>query len=160
MTRLVKTWDSRYWGVVSEWQAPVSAIRSLKFSPVGGGRKCLLAAEAADRVWVVDGGVGTQDRWETGNQHSFYGECWGADFINDGSAFWVGNGDPKFGGVMEYQRRVWNARGHGLGFLMKDAIESAGDVYREEGYEEWIADKERMGDNRCVDPTKDGRGSF
>src|SRR2546430_10770872 len=72
----------------------------MRWSPVGGGSKCLLLAEPADRVCVVNATT-----YETMQTHEFYGEIVGLDFHSAGTGFWVANADEKFGGMMEYERR-------------------------------------------------------
>ena len=148
--RLVKIWDARTWRVVTEFAANVAGYRSMRFSPVGGGSKCLLLAEPADRVCVVNA-----TDYEQMQTHDFYGEIVGMDFHADGTGFWVANGDEKFGGMMEYERRGYGQK-FGMGFLNKRAIEEAGGVYREQGANEWVWEREREEDQRVVDPTRTG----
>ncbi|KAF2146850.1 uncharacterized protein K452DRAFT_218739 [Aplosporella prunicola CBS 121167] len=92
------------------WRAPLAILassmacpRSLHFSPVGGGRRVLLAAEADDVVSVID--AQNFDRCQTLN---FFGTVSGVSFLPDGSSFYVANSDGKFGGIMEFERA-----GHG-----------------------------------------------
>jgi WD40 repeat protein len=148
--RLVKIWDARTWRIVTEFVAQVAGYRSMRWSPVGGGSKCLLLAEPADRVCVINATT-----YETMQTHEFYGEIVGMDFQADGTGFWVANGDEKFGGMMEYERRGYG-QDYGFGFLEKKGIEAAGGLYREQGPNEWVWERERGDDPRVVDPTKTG----
>jgi WD40 repeat protein len=148
--RLVKVWDVRSWRVVTEFAAQVAGYRSMRWSPVGGGSKCLLLAEPADRVCVVNATT-----YETMQTHEFYGEVVGMDFHGDGTGFWVANGDEKFGGMMEYERRGYG-QDFGLGFLQRAAVEASGGVFREQGANEWVWERERGRDPRVVDPMRSG----
>ncbi|KAL1637098.1 hypothetical protein SLS56_000754 [Neofusicoccum ribis] len=102
----VVVYDARW------WRQPLSIIastmacpRSLHFSPVGGGRRVLLSAEADDVVSVIDGQ--TFDRAQT---LDFFGSVSGVSFVPDGSSFFVANSDGKFGGIMEFERASWGER--------------------------------------------------
>jgi WD40 repeat protein len=148
--RLVKIWDTRNWRVVTQFAGVNAGYRSMRFSPVGGGSKCLLLAEPADRVCVVNATT-----YETMQTHAFYGEIVGIDFHGDGTGFWVANGDEKFGGMMEYERRGYG-QSFGWGFLDKNAIEEEGGAYREQGPNEWCWEMDRMDDPRVVDKARTG----
>lgn len=102
----VVVYDARW------WRQPLSIIastmacpRSLHFSPVGGGRRVLLSAEADDVVSVID--AQTFDRAQT---LDFFGSVSGVSFVPDGSSFFVANSDGKFGGIMEFERAGWGER--------------------------------------------------
>jgi WD40 repeat protein len=142
--RVVKIYDARTWRVVRTFSSHGSCHRSVRFSPVGGGTRCLLLAEEADRVTVVDART-----FAEGQTHSFYGGVVGCDFERDGTAFWVANGDGAFGGFMRFERTGKGQR-RGLGFAKR------GRGGEEEGPDEWIAEEEREGDPRCVNPRRHG----
>ena len=145
---LVNIYDTRTWRTLKTFEAHgPGCYRSMKFSPVGGGSKCLLLAESADRVTAVNATNYNECQTKT-----FYGEVAGVDFVPDGSSFWVANSDEKFGGMMNYERRG-NGQQYGLGFTRREEL---GDQYREEGYNEWIPESERFEDPRCVNPTRAG----
>ena len=148
--RLVKIWDARTWRMVTELSGEVAGYRSMRWSPVGGGSKCLLLAEPADRICLVN--ATTFDKMQT---HDFYGEIAGVDFQGDGSGLWVANADEKFGGMMEYERRGWGQK-FGKGFLAKKATEEAGGVFREQGPNEWCWEDDRLDDPRVVDTVRSG----
>ncbi len=152
--RKVNIYDVRTWRTITSFDAEVAGYRSMKFSPAGGGARTLLLAEPADRVCVVNA-----KNYEECQIHRFYGQIVGADFIGDGTGFWVANADEKFGGMMEYERRGWGAK-YGLDFTTKMEVEDNGDEWwpaLKEGWNEWIPEEERMGDSRCMDPGRDGR---
>lgn len=137
--RLVNVYDTRTWRILSTFSSHVSTHRSMKFSPVGGGARCLLLAEEADRVTIVNA-----QTFSDAQTHSFYGSIVGCDFEPDGSAFWVANGDDKFGGFMRYARTGYGQE-FGLSLTRKEAVEADGDRF-EEG----------MSDRRCFNPRRHG----
>lgn len=97
--RLVNIYDARMWRIVSAFRSQATTVRSMRFSPVGGGARCLLLAEEADRVTVVDA-----RGFEMVETHDFYGGVVGMDFEADGGGFWVANCDGRFGGFMRWER--------------------------------------------------------
>lgn len=139
--RLVHVYDTRTWRILRTFSSHVSSHRAMKFSPAGGGPKCLLLAEEADRVTVVNA-----QTFEEAQTHTFYGSVVGVDFERDGSAFWVANGDREFGGFMRYERTGKGQR-KGLGFTRHRDRE-------EEDPDEWIEEEERKGASRCVNPRR------
>jgi len=54
-------------------------------------------------------------------RNEYYGEIVGMDFHANATVLWVANGDEKFGGMMEYERR-----GYGQTFGMV-VLEQEGD---------------------------------
>ncbi|CZT49872.1 related to vegetatible incompatibility protein het-e-1 [Rhynchosporium secalis] len=110
----VKIWDARKWtnssGVaqcLATIAAEMAGVRSLKFSPLGSGKRVLLAAEPADIISVIDGETFTSKQ-----TLSFFGDIGGLDFANDGQDLWVGNCDDMRGGLMQYER--CDLASHGL----------------------------------------------
>jgi WD40 repeat protein len=103
---LVKIWDARKWRSSNGKAAPVTTIaaelagvRKLKFSPLGSGKRVLVAAEAADIVNVID--AETFSRKQALN---FFGEVGGFDFTNGGRDLFVAVCDDMRGGIMEFER--------------------------------------------------------
>jgi WD40 repeat protein len=141
--RLINIYDARMWRVVSCFSSHVSTVRNMRFSPVGGGPRCLVLCEEADRVTVVDA-----RGWEGSQTHEFYGGVVGCDFEGDGGGFWVANCDSRFGGFMRWERGG-GGQESGLGFVRKGA--------EWDGEEDWIAEEKRVSDARCVDPMRSGR---
>ncbi len=89
----VKIWDARKWTSSQGLAQPVATIaaemagvRKLKFSPLGSGRRVLLAAEPADIVSVIDAETFTSKQ-----TLSFFGEIGGIDFTNGGCDLLVAN---------------------------------------------------------------------
>jgi hypothetical protein len=102
----VKIWDARKWttsqGIgspVTTIAAEMAGIRKLKFSPLGSGKRVLVAAEPADFVSVIDA-----ETFATKQRLSFFGEIGGVDFTNDGQDLVIANCDRMRGGLMEYER--------------------------------------------------------
>lgn len=102
----VKIWDARKWtnssGVaqpIATIAADMAGVRKLKFSPLGSGKRVLVAAEPADIISVIDGESFTEKQ-----TLSFFGEIGGVDFTNDGQDLVVANCDPMRGGIMEFER--------------------------------------------------------
>lgn len=103
---MVKIWDARKWtnssGVaqpVTTIAAEVAGVRKLKFSPLGSGKRVLLAAEPADIISVIDAQTFTSKQ-----TLSFFGEIGGVDFTNDGQNVFVAICDNMRGGIMEFER--------------------------------------------------------
>lgn len=102
----IKIWDARKWKNSSGRSLPVATIatemagvRKLKFSPVGSGKRVLVAAEPADFVNVIDAGT-----FQSKQVLSFFGDIGGFDFTNDGQDLIVANCDDMRGGIIQYER--------------------------------------------------------
>jgi WD40 repeat protein len=102
----VKIWDARKWtdrqGVaqpIATIAAEMAGVRKLKFSPLGSGKRVLVAAEPADIVNVIDGQTCASKQ-----TLSFFGEIGGVDFTNDGQDLIVANCDAMRGGIMAFER--------------------------------------------------------
>jgi hypothetical protein len=77
----------------------MAGVRKLKFSPIGSGKRVLIAAEPADFVNVIDA-----QTFSSKQALSFFGEIGGVDFTNDGQDLIVANCDNMRGGIMEFER--------------------------------------------------------
>jgi hypothetical protein len=96
----VLIWDARNWNQpLADIACEMTYATSLRFSPVGGGKRVLVAAEAADIVNVID--ACTLDRKQVLN---CFGDIGGTYFSSDGSQLVVANSDRTFGGLISYQR--------------------------------------------------------
>jgi WD40 repeat protein len=102
----VKIWDARKWtssqglpSPIASVPAEMAGVRKLKFSPLGSGKRVLLAAEPADSISVINAQTFTSKQ-----TLSFFGEIGGVDFTNGGQDFIVANCDNMRGGVMEFER--------------------------------------------------------
>ncbi|KAG9247525.1 WD40-repeat-containing domain protein [Calycina marina] len=104
--RFIKIWDARKWKNASGVSNPIrtiatemAGVRKLKFSPIGSGKRVLVAAEPADFISVIDA-----ETFNSKQSLSFFGEIAGFDFTNDGQDLLVGNCDPMRGGIMQFER--------------------------------------------------------
>jgi WD40 repeat protein len=102
----VLIWDARKWknsqGIASPIAtiaAEMAGVRKLKFSPVGSGKRVLIAAEPADFVSVID-----VETFSSKQTLSFFGEIGGLDFANNGQDLIIANCDSMRGGMMEFER--------------------------------------------------------
>jgi WD40 repeat protein len=102
----VKIWDARKWTTSNGLACPIATvaaemagIRKLKFSPLGSGKRVLLAAEPADFINVIDA-----ENFTSKQTLSFFGEIGGLDFTNDGQDLYAAICDNMRGGIMEFER--------------------------------------------------------
>jgi hypothetical protein len=96
----VLIWDARNWRQpLADIACEMAYATSLRFSPVGGGKRVLVAAEAADVVNVIDA-----DTFNRKQVLNIFGDIGGTSFSQDGSQLIVANSDSKFGGLITYQR--------------------------------------------------------
>ena len=102
----IKIWDARNWTTRQGLPCPVTTIaaemagvRKLKFSPVGSGKRVLVAAEPADIMSIIDA-----ETFQSKQRLSFFGEIGGFDFTDGGRDLIVANCDSMRGGLMEFER--------------------------------------------------------
>ncbi|KAF2806955.1 WD40 repeat-like protein [Mytilinidion resinicola] len=146
----IVVWDARRWDTpLATFASVMSCPRSLRFSPVGGGRRVLFAAEAEDIVSVFD----AYD-FDKRQVLDFYGATAGISVTPDGQSLFVANGDGKFGGLMEFERCQF-AEPWGLGEPRRSW---KGHRIREErfprGAWEWMATEDLDDDPRVVGSRK------
>lgn len=91
--------DTRTWKPLFSIPTEQDCVCSLRFSPPGGGRPVLVAAEAADFVHIFD----TQT-YQTQQTIDFFGNVAGTAFSADGRELLIANSDAKFGGIMSFRR--------------------------------------------------------
>ena len=91
--------------ILAKTESETSCIRSLKFSPMGSGKRNLLMAESGDTITVLDA-----HDWRTKQQFQFFGEIAGFDISPTGENFFVSISDNQRGGIMEYERVGWNGK--------------------------------------------------
>jgi DNA-binding beta-propeller fold protein YncE len=77
----------------------IGGVRSLKYSPLGSGKRVLLASEPADIVSVIDA-----ETYESKQTLDMFGEIAGTDFSPDGQSIYVGVHDNLRGGLMEFEK--------------------------------------------------------
>lgn len=132
---MVKIWDARMWTNKSGRALPIAAIsadmagvRSLRFSPLGSGKRVLVAAEPADIVSVIDA-----ESYESKQNLDFFGEIGGTAFAPDGQDLFVANCDDMRGGIMEYKKC-----GFGEMYAMREAgLLEEYNTTEEEETDEW-----------------------
>ena len=102
----IKIWDARRWTNSSGNGTPLCTIRtemagarSMRFSPLGSGRRVLAAAEEADIVNLID--AQTLDRKQ---KIDIFGEIGGVDFTNDGQNLNILCCDRDRGGLLQLER--------------------------------------------------------
>lgn len=104
--RMINIWDARRWTDSSGKAMPVETIRtemagvrSLHFSPVGSGKRVLVAAEEADFVNIIDART-----FRSKQTIDIFGEIGGAAFTNDGQDLVVLCTDRVRGGLIQLER--------------------------------------------------------
>lgn len=104
--KLVKIWDARMWKTrdgeanpLATIASTIGGVRSLKYSPLGSGKRVLLASEPADIVSVIDA-----ETYESKQTLDMFGEIAGTDFSPDGQSIYVGVHDNLRGGLMEFEK--------------------------------------------------------
>lgn len=100
--KAVKIWDARRWTDSHGRAAPVCTLRSelagcrsLKFSPLGSGKRVLVAAEEADFVSIYDA-----QTWQSKQTFDFFGEIGGTTFVNEGQNLQILCTDRTRGGAI------------------------------------------------------------
>ncbi|KAF2705355.1 WD40 repeat-like protein [Pleomassaria siparia CBS 279.74] len=100
----IVVWDARYWGKpLSVLYSELSVPRVLRFSPVGGGPRVLVAAEADDYVSIINA-----QTFESRQVFDFFGSTAGISMTPDGQSLFVANSERKFAGIMELERAAWS----------------------------------------------------
>ncbi|KAK8042314.1 hypothetical protein PG993_006837 [Apiospora rasikravindrae] len=103
----VRIWDARMWrrnhnGAASPLavlRMEMSGARSLRFSPLGSGKRVLVAAEEADVVNIIDA-----QTFETKQKIDVFGEIGGTAFADDGQNLLSLITDQARGGLMSLDR--------------------------------------------------------
>lgn len=102
----IKIWDARRWtnnrGVatpVCTLRSEMAGVRALKFSPVGSGKRVLVAAEEADFVNIIDA-----QTFQAKQTFDFFGEVGGVSFVNEGQDLHVLCCDRVRGGLFQLER--------------------------------------------------------
>ena len=104
--RSVKIWDARRWTDSSGRAIPVCTIRSemagvrnLRFSPVGSGKRVLVAAEDADYVSIIDA-----QTYRSKQTVDLFSEIGGISFTEHGQCLSVLCCDRARGGIVQLER--------------------------------------------------------
>lgn len=96
----VRVWDARNLSQ-STHSLPMemAGSRTLQFSPLGSGKRVLVIAEPGDFVHIVDA-----QTFQSKQVIDFFGEIAGISMPPDGSALYIANQDPTYGGLIELER--------------------------------------------------------
>lgn len=99
--QVVNIWDARNWRKpVATIRTEMAGARSLRFSPVGSGRRVLVAAEEADYVNIIDACT-----FRSKQTIDFFGEIGGIAFEpTEGRDLYAYVTDPSRGGIMHLER--------------------------------------------------------
>ncbi len=104
--RAVKIWDARHWTNSAGAPTPVctlrtemAGVRCLKFSPLGSGRRVLVAAEEADFINIIDA-----QTFRSKQTIDLFAEIGGVAFTNEGQDLYVLSCDGSRGGLVQLER--------------------------------------------------------
>lgn len=102
----VKIWDARRWTdgrgkaqPVCTLGSEIAGVRSLRFSPLGSGKRVLVAAEEADFVNIYDART-----FQSKQTFDFFGEIGGVSFANEGQDLHILCCDRARGGLFQLER--------------------------------------------------------
>ncbi|RDA87981.1 hypothetical protein CP532_3409 [Ophiocordyceps camponoti-leonardi (nom. inval.)] len=112
--KAVKIWDARRWcdssgnsTAVCTLRSEMAGVRGLRFSPLGGGRPVLVAAEEADFVNLIDAKT-----FATKQTMDVFSEIGGIAFANEGQELNVLCCDAHRGGLLQLERCGDGTAGH------------------------------------------------
>ncbi|KAI9684135.1 MAG: hypothetical protein M1829_003405 [Trizodia sp. TS-e1964] len=139
----VRIYDARNFSApLAILHAELAGVRSLRFSPVGSGKRVLLMAEPADYVHVVDAHLFNSEQLLP-----MFGEIGGVAMSPSGDEIFIANTDRRVGGIIEYERvrtRDTTKRRN----CNKERLEEAEDEFIEEGSLDWAAEHDLANDAR------------
>ncbi|KAJ8131245.1 hypothetical protein O1611_g2381 [Lasiodiplodia mahajangana] len=102
----IRIWDARKWKdskgkaiSVTVLRSEIAGVRSLRFSPLGSGKRLLLAAEEADVINIVDA-----QTFNSKQTFDVFGELAGVSFTSGGQEVVALSSDPVRGGVLCLER--------------------------------------------------------
>ncbi|KAI0452778.1 quinon protein alcohol dehydrogenase-like superfamily [Xylaria acuta] len=102
----IRIWDARKWSnsqgkssSVSVIRTEMAGVRSLRFSPLGSGKRLLLAAEEADVINIIDA-----QTFNSKQTIDVFGELAGVSFTSAGQEVVALSSDPVRGGVLSLER--------------------------------------------------------
>ncbi|KAI8966054.1 YVTN repeat-like/Quino protein amine dehydrogenase [Daldinia sp. FL1419] len=104
--RSIRIWDARKWKnshgestAVAVVRTEMAGARSLRFSPLGSGKRILVAAEEADFINLIDA-----QTFNTRQTIDIFGELGGVAFTNHGQDLIALSCDLSRGGIMRLER--------------------------------------------------------
>ncbi|KAI1739356.1 quinon protein alcohol dehydrogenase-like superfamily [Xylaria scruposa] len=108
----IRIWDARKWKnsrgestSVSVIRTEMAGARSLRFSPLGSGKRLLLAAEEADVINIIDA-----QTFNAKQTIDVFGELAGVSFASAGQEIVALSSDPVRGGVLSLERCDYGVR--------------------------------------------------
>ncbi|POS87556.1 hypothetical protein EPUL_002393, partial [Erysiphe pulchra] len=141
----IKIWDARKWTNTQGTGLPVAVISTqlvgvskLKFSPVGSGKRILVAAEPVDYLNIIEA-----ERFSTQQTISVFGDITGFDFCNGGQDLYIANSDSTRGGIMEFERS--NLANYGL-YQIKSSFLAEKGIFRHPEPYDWKNEEEMIRD--------------
>ncbi|KAI0187414.1 quinon protein alcohol dehydrogenase-like superfamily [Xylaria flabelliformis] len=107
----IRIWDARKWKnskgestSISVIRTEMAGARSLRFSPLGSGKRLLLAAEEADVINIIDA-----QTFNAKQTIDVFGELAGVSFTSAGQEVVALSSDPVRGGVLSLERCDYGA---------------------------------------------------
>ncbi|KAJ4398810.1 hypothetical protein N0V85_006190 [Neurospora sp. IMI 360204] len=104
--KAIKIWDARRWTDINGTSTPVctiraemAGVRNLQFSPIGSGKRVLVAAEEADYINIIDA-----QTFRSKQTVDVFAEIGGVSFTNSGQDLTVLCYDPTRGGLLQLER--------------------------------------------------------
>ncbi|KAK3397739.1 WD40-repeat-containing domain protein [Sordaria brevicollis] len=104
--KAIKIWDARRWTDSNGSSTPVctvraemAGVRNLQFSPIGSGKRVLVAAEEADYINIIDA-----QTFQSKQTVDVFAEIGGVSFTNSGQDLTVLCYDPTRGGLLQLER--------------------------------------------------------
>lgn len=141
----IVVYDARWWRDPLRFiAAEVACARALAFSPVGGGKRVLLAAEADDVVNVIDA-----QTFASRQSLSLFGAIGGMSITPDGGDVFVACCDNKVGGILGFERTGYGQE-YGLGGLWRRDWKYGDQRMVQEEPAEWATDGEMRRDGRVI----------
>jgi len=139
--KAIKIWDARRWTDSSGRALPVctlraemAGVRNLRFSPIGSGKRVLVAAEEADFINIIDA-----QSFRSKQTVDVFSEIGGVSFANDGQDLMVLCCDRFRGGLMQLERCGVEKDG---GEMMWSSDEEDSDSSMDEAYSSrWLRGK-------------------
>ncbi|KAH8675977.1 Quino protein amine dehydrogenase [Xylariales sp. PMI_506] len=137
----VRIWDARMWksnhtgrgSPLAVLRMDISGARSLRFSPLGSGKRLLVAAEEADIINVINA-----QTFESQQKLDVFGEIGGTAFTDQGHSLTALVCDPTRGGLVRFERCDAGAE-DAFDFTNPDSYHRRGARWHNGGYD-WVTD--------------------
>jgi tricorn protease-like protein len=137
-------YDARYWArPLKVMCSELSIPRSLKFSPIGGGPRVLVSAEADDYLNIINA-----QTFESKQVFDFFGCTAGISMTPDGSSLFMANSDCDFGGIAELERCAWGESRRGR--ARRKGYEEDSDQDSVRGTVDWDSESALDDDERVI----------